>query len=120
MNRLAVSAFFVVAVAAVGCVTVDPFQAHQDLARKSAAEDLGCQDPLSTTVVDQNDRGAGKDRVRDAKVLVEGCGQKATYGIQCVSDGSDGCTKTTQELPSTTVTPVAPEPVVQPGAVPNP
>lgn len=115
MIRLACTAsvFFVI-VASIGCKTVEPFQAHRDLARTAAAEDLPCKEDVSTSVVESNDRGAGKDRVREAKVVAEGCGLKATYGVQCVADG-DSCTKTSAELPSSTPTTVVPEPVA-----PNP
>ncbi len=125
MNRFACRAVFSVSVVvalvgAGGCTTVEPFAVHQDMARKLAAEDLGCKDPLVTTVSNTVDRGAGKDRMREANVVVEGCGQKATYGIQCTAEGNDGCTKMSQELPPTTPTSTDPPPVVQPGAVPNP
>lgn len=83
MRRRLAAVAVVAALFVVACATEDAFLANRESAMANARVDSGCAEPLATDILNPTDVGIGGNRVRDATVVVTGCGKVMKYRTTC-------------------------------------
>ncbi|HEY4223125.1 MAG TPA: hypothetical protein VGO62_17325 [Myxococcota bacterium] len=110
-------------VVAAGCATEDIYAPNRESALAMAKADTGCTQPMTADLLNSTDAGLGANRVRDAVVVVQGCGKTARYHTTCEHTMvAQGCQAKPEGAivtdPTATAAAPAPAPTTAPAAAP--